>query len=362
MPDRDEFSAEVKRALAERAGHRCSFPSCPVVTIGPSNEGEKSVSKTGMACHIAAASSGPGARRYVSTMSKEERTAIKNGIWMCYDHGKMIDTDDQRFTIPMLEKWREFAESRAKFRQELGADKPLPQNKLVEIGFADQALSFSSLGNETKVIGQALLDSCVPLVWGAELCNAVRDVLVEIVRNTFTHGSASTCLIIIRKRAIHVTDNGSDFNWLGLSARKDGRGGAAAVKELFGGFGDKLVLGVKRVGEKNETTIAIAHSMEDIALVSPCSIQVTDEELEDIRSGVVLDTWFPPETSQCNVVYMVLPQFAPHSDAILLADSIKPETIKDRQLVFVTSNASSGVRGYLLRRFPTARVLNIRDS
>lgn len=120
MGTRDDFSPEVKRALEYRAGNCCSFPGCAAVTAGPSDENKMAVSKTGMACHIAAAASGPGARRYDAKMSKEERTAIENGVWMCYTHGKLIDTDERRFTIPMLKKWREFAEFRAKFRQQFG--------------------------------------------------------------------------------------------------------------------------------------------------------------------------------------------------------------------------------------------------
>ena len=47
-----------------------------------------------MACHIAAAAGGPGARRYVKEMSADERASVENGIWMCYTHGKVIDTDE----------------------------------------------------------------------------------------------------------------------------------------------------------------------------------------------------------------------------------------------------------------------------
>ena len=236
MGKRDNFRPTTKKLLEERAGNRCSFPECPAVTIGPSDESKASVSKSGMACHIAAAAGGPGARRYVKGMTKAQRTSIKNGIWMCYTHGKLVDTDEHRFTIPMLKKWRKLAEFRAQFRQEYGADRPLPQEKLLQIGFADHALEIKSLGDEAQIIGNAMLDSCVSVIWGEELCHAVRDVLVEIVRNTFIHGKATKCLILIHNRSIHVTDDGIDYNWLTLHGNRGGRGGAAAVRHIIDQF------------------------------------------------------------------------------------------------------------------------------
>lgn len=61
-----------------------------------------------MACHISAASSGSGARRYSS--DDENRKSISNGIWMCYTHGKLIDNDENRFSISMLMDWKKIAE------------------------------------------------------------------------------------------------------------------------------------------------------------------------------------------------------------------------------------------------------------
>ncbi len=113
MSPRAEFTQPVKRALAERAGFKCSFPGCTNTTIGPSDEGKDKSNKTGMACHIVAASGGPAARRVVSTMTAAQLSDIDNGIWMCYRHGKQIDADEVRFTTPVLKTWRELAELRA---------------------------------------------------------------------------------------------------------------------------------------------------------------------------------------------------------------------------------------------------------
>jgi hypothetical protein len=94
MKDRSDFNSTTKNALAKRAGNMCSFPGCNAITEGPSSESDMSVSKTGMACHIYAAANGPSARRVDVKMTAEELTDISNGIWMCYRHGKLIDTDE----------------------------------------------------------------------------------------------------------------------------------------------------------------------------------------------------------------------------------------------------------------------------
>ena len=260
----------------------------------------------------------------------------------------------------MLKKWREMAYFRAQWRQEFGADKPLPQKRLVEIGFANETLTFTSLGNETKAIGCALLDSCVPVVWGDELSHAVRDVLVEIVRNTFTHGGASSCKIIIHRRSISVTDNGADFNWLDLPSSLNARGGASAVKTRFAQFGDKLLLGAKRHNDENQTTIALALSIEDMAIVSPCSVELEEKEWDEIRrKRQIPSLWFSAETEMCRILYVVLPEFLPHSDAILLSEILQNQSGQKRQIVFVAKNTSSGVKEYLLDMFPSARMLNV---
>ncbi len=113
---RDEFSAKTKRDLAARAGHVCSFPGCRHPTSGPSAEAPDASVNLGEACHIRAAASGPGARRYDPSMSSAERSSIDNGIWMCRTHAKLIDSDEATYTIEELHRWKDEAESRAERR------------------------------------------------------------------------------------------------------------------------------------------------------------------------------------------------------------------------------------------------------
>jgi hypothetical protein len=103
MVERDEFSKEVKETLAKRVGTLCSNPQCSVPTYGPSESPSKSLNK-GVAAHIrAAARGGP---RYDPNISSEERKSISNGIWLCESCAKLIDSDQKRYTIGIIKRWK----------------------------------------------------------------------------------------------------------------------------------------------------------------------------------------------------------------------------------------------------------------
>lgn len=101
---RDDFPAPIRRALAARAGHRCSL--CKASTSGPSDEGPDAVVNVGIAAHITAAASGRGARRYDSSLTSEERRSIDNGIWLCGTCSTMIDRDEKTFSVEALRTTR----------------------------------------------------------------------------------------------------------------------------------------------------------------------------------------------------------------------------------------------------------------
>jgi len=109
---RDEFSAGVKQVLAHRAGYRCSKPNCRAATAGPSSESAHGKMNLGIAAHITAASSGPGARRYDPNLTSEKRRSASNGIWLCQVHAKEIDDDENRFSTDLLRAWKAHAGDR----------------------------------------------------------------------------------------------------------------------------------------------------------------------------------------------------------------------------------------------------------
>lgn len=107
---RDDFALRTIDALAKRVGYRCSNPSCRRKTIGPGSD-ETSAASIGTAAHITAASGlGP---RYDSSIRPSERSHISNGIWLCADCGRMIDSDPNRFSVELLRRWKKIAENEA---------------------------------------------------------------------------------------------------------------------------------------------------------------------------------------------------------------------------------------------------------
>lgn len=96
--DRHDFLAEVKVALAKRAGFMCTI--CRAVTVGPSAESPAAITNVGVAAHITAAS--PGGPRYDVSLAPSERGSISNGIWLCQVHAKAADDDVISWTVVRL--------------------------------------------------------------------------------------------------------------------------------------------------------------------------------------------------------------------------------------------------------------------
>ena len=100
--NRDDFTEIVKNKLAKRVAFICSNPSCRNMTIGP--DSKKSFNNIGVAAHICAAS--PGGPRYDETMTKQERKSMDNGIWLCQSCAKLIDSDENKFTVQLIKSWK----------------------------------------------------------------------------------------------------------------------------------------------------------------------------------------------------------------------------------------------------------------
>ncbi len=107
---RDDFSQKTKELLSKRVGNRCSNPNCRQLTSGPREDPEKALN-VGVAAHITAAS--PEGPRYDATISSEERSSAKNGIWLCQKCAKLVDNDPSRYNIEILVNWKADAESAA---------------------------------------------------------------------------------------------------------------------------------------------------------------------------------------------------------------------------------------------------------
>ena len=117
---RDDFLQAVKDTLARRVSFLCSNPSCPLGTIGPHSDQSKSINK-GVAAHITAAS--PGGKRYDDLLASDERSSVTNGIWLCQNCAKLIDSDELLYTAELLRAWKLTTEARV--QQSVQSNSPL---------------------------------------------------------------------------------------------------------------------------------------------------------------------------------------------------------------------------------------------
>lgn len=115
--DENEFTEQTRRDLAERVRHRCGFPGCRTVTVGP-KKGSTKAAKSGWAAHIRGAA--PGSARHSARMTPAQRRSPDNGIHMCAHHGMLVDADGKKYPVHLVRKWKREAEARARHEHELG--------------------------------------------------------------------------------------------------------------------------------------------------------------------------------------------------------------------------------------------------
>ena len=100
---RDDFPADVRRAIAARVGWRCSNPRCRALTEGPNDNPARSMS-VGVAAHITAAS--PRGPRYDPTLTAEARKSVHTGIWLCETCARRVDADYTLYLTGVLRLWK----------------------------------------------------------------------------------------------------------------------------------------------------------------------------------------------------------------------------------------------------------------
>jgi hypothetical protein len=110
MAEPEDFSAVTKQTTADRAGNRCSNPSCRKPTSGPHADPTKAM-RIGVAAHITAAA--PGGPRYDPNLSSAARKSTHNAIWLCQTCSVLVESDAQTYTAEILQRWKTAAEDAA---------------------------------------------------------------------------------------------------------------------------------------------------------------------------------------------------------------------------------------------------------
>ncbi|MBA3829043.1 MAG: hypothetical protein H0X33_08910 [Taibaiella sp.] len=120
---RDDFSAATKKILAARVGCICSNPDCKKNTLGPGQSKNETVN-IGVGAHITAAAI--GGKRYNPVLSSAQRSDSDNGLWLCQNCAKLIDSDEPKYTVGVLQQWKSSAELQA--QQAIAANIPVAAN------------------------------------------------------------------------------------------------------------------------------------------------------------------------------------------------------------------------------------------
>jgi hypothetical protein len=352
MSERDNFSPNTKEIIAKRAGFLCSFPGCGNITISAGEEHDTDTNSTGMACHISAAASGKNAKRFDPDMLSEERSHVNNGIWMCYKHGKIIDTDETRFTTEILKHWKKLGEDVSRLMHEQGLEYSVAL-KYLSKNLAKNKAILNELVDENQIIGDALFDSCLEFTWGKKITNAVRDFIIEHSRNSILHGKGDLVEIEIDYNKITIIDNGTPFNPNELLLLDDEarNGGKNSYKFLIDNYNSELIISTRRENEKNIVVLSMINSPEEISDVTPCSIEIS---LTEFRWGV--NEYSIHES--CGEIFVVLPKYFTLSDFPRKgqSDALLNET---RPITFIGENLSDMIIESIKTKYPSSSIIHI---
>ncbi len=352
-----DFPASVILALRKGAGETCSKPGCNKGTVSKSAESSTATSSTGMAAHISAASPGKGARRYDSKMSLAQRKSYENGIWCCYLHGKLIDTDETKYSVSLLQKWKVIAERKADLRQE-GILITARHPEVVELGLAEDSTSVSTLAECNLKIGDLVTNACVSEIWGRDVANSTRDFLIEYAKNAFTHGSTKASYVHVKFgiRGVTVECDQPRFDVHSLSTHPKGRGGMKSYTRLLAALHLNLVSCEQR-DQTSRLHIPFDSKTRDVLKANPCAILAKlGDEGESTR--------LLSHMQRCSVTYYFVENYLSFSDAAWLTDSLRPTFNQATGRVAVVAwELSDGVMQDFEEVFPGVEFISVpRDT
>jgi hypothetical protein len=257
---------------------------------------------------------------------------------MCSTHGKLIDTDEARFTTPLLKQWRQLAERRAELSLH-GSHFDVQEHDLLT-----HKVTVSAANLNESTIGNAFIDAAVPIFWGERISEAVRDFVFEITQNALTHGGAEGVCIEFSSKRITTVDSGKEFNPKHLLSFEHGQGGAAAYKALQDVVGDQLMISTSRKDYRNSCEVRFIRTQSDLTEETPCHLNFE----HDLDSGKGITDEALASVANCEVVYVVLPDFMSFSKARRFQEHGLLSTLAGKQVVFVGNEISISVKDLLL--------------
>ncbi len=281
---RDDFRQSTKSKLAGRVNYACSNPDCQTPTLGPSDDSVSGLARSGDAAHITAAS--PGGPRYDEKLTREERRAPANGIWLCKKHASLIDSDHSRYSVPLLSAWKSRAEELARIAQGGSADHETDH-------LFTHAAALTTPDDETAAKKQIdtwvrhfFADVGAKRVFTSDDRKLSENFAYEMALNAHRHEGIRTFRFRSQKTGVAVEYvSTSGYGLSELMSSPTPRGGVAAVeliKELTQG---RLSINFQSIDGINRWILTVLKlGMSD----DPCSVNLnekTETQLAIFRSG-----------------------------------------------------------------------------
>jgi hypothetical protein len=340
LSNRDDFSAATSTELAKRVAYRCSAPSCGAPTIGPSDVRKGRVTNVGVGAHITAAAR--GGPRYDESLSQEERAGYGNGIWLCSIHAKLIDDNEDRFTVRLLQRWKKNAERNARVQVGRPADSRVPCLLL------DHKLVVPK-GEENRALAQFFDDVGAQEAWGTAVFEATRFLAYETALNAFAHGGAESIEVRTAKGCLYVSYVAPKFGPPDLE-EAEGQGGAAALRAFKEQCDGVMELAYRHRDGVNEWTVVdLTRGLNNR---HPCALQLT--------RNIVRGGDFARVEGCAEVHIYVRDLIFSYSDAGRLARQLVSR-LPDRCYVFHGVSKDLRLRAYIAERLPRVRFAPTRQ-
>ncbi len=335
---RDDFSAKVLDELAKRVAFQCSAPSCRTTTIGPSDSRVGRVTNIGVGAHITAAAK--GGPRYNDKLSKEQRAAYSNGIWLCGNHAKLIDDNEDRFPEKLLQSWKRNAERSAR----------------LQVARATGSFAHTLLIDHEVIINERDLnqhvmeffeDTGAADAWGQRIYDSALMLTYELGINAFTHGGAEAVHLKANTGCLYMTYRGPIFGPSDLE-HVGGQGGAAALASFREQCNGSMELTYRHRDSINEFTLV--DLKRNLNHRHPCALRLT----KNLISG----NGFKPAQGCTEIhIYIDSTRVFGFSDARRLVQQLVAN-LPDHCYVFHNVSRDPGLRKYIAEQLPRVRFIS----
>jgi hypothetical protein len=247
----------------------------------------------------------------------------------------------------LLADWRRIVERRASASIELGrAPEDLAAEPLAGIHLE------VSIPEPIFEISEAIKFSYLSEVWGEQASLAVRDLVVDLCRNAFTHGGAKRFRLEVTAHRVLLIDDGTPFSISDLLKSSVPGGGVLAVKEIARSL-PSLIVSHHREEAQNVVTLASAKALDEMLSTNPCAAELTAGEY--FTKGAVNFVQSHPE---CETIYF-RPEYGmlSFSHVYQLARAISAHGLTDRDIVLILAPHSAGIYKLVTEEMPNIRIV-----